>query len=189
MAVYLAVDPATSTGWAAFRATVDESVYTLDTWGHFSVDTSSSYQGDWCLAVEKSFDNVLDRFVDSGIAHTFLEDYFFAKRCCNGAPINFKFRAVIELCLRRRGIAYTMVAPASWFAFVVGRVKARTATTERKKLAREAVRDKYGLGARIPEKEGRRLVPYDVFDACGVGIYGLLQQHPDKSITPNPPTP
>lgn len=184
----LAIDPATTTGWVAFERCVEANTLRLVDWSFFDADTSSPYQGDWYLDSESRVVAMLDRVTDNGafvIEHAFVEDYFFSKRACNGASVNVKYRAVIEMCLRRRAIAYAMIPPASWFAHIVGRVKHPTATSDRKRQTRTAIRVKYGLSI-IPEIEAgkRRMTPYDVFDAVGIGIYGATRAFPGLTVLP-----
>lgn len=183
----LAIDPATCTGWAAFERCPDSNALLLADWSYYDIDVSSTFQGDWYLDTEKRVFEMIERATDNGafvVERAFLEDYFFSKRACNGASVNVKYRAVVEMCLRRRSIPYVMIAPASWFSFVVGRMKAGTATSVRKRATREAVRVKYGLSI-IPERDNSRMTPYDVFDATAIGIYGALRAYPGLVVLPS----
>lgn len=175
---YVSIDPATSTGWARFDVQPEAKTVGV-TFGQFRVNTrTKTGHGDWCLDMERRIDALLDD--GPPIAHAFVEDYFFSARACNGVTINVKFRAVIEMCLRRRGIEYTLVHPASWFAAVVGSVPKRTATQERKKRTMLALDARYGI--RVPSHDGRRKTPSDVYDAIAIGVHGLSQRHPDLSF-------
>jgi hypothetical protein len=187
--LYVSIDPATSTGWACFEIEIGQpdSTTAAVTFGQFRVNTrTKTGHGDWCLDMERRIDALLDTLLafdanggrpPPSIAHAFVEDYFFSARACNGVTINVKFRAVIEMCLRRRGIEYTLVHPASWFADVVGSVPKRTATQERKKRTMLALEARYGIV--VPSHDGRRKTPSDVYDAIAIGVHALSRRHPN----------
>lgn len=178
---YISIDPATSTGWASFEAhAVEQDRFRIDlvSHGQFRVNTrtTTNVHGAWCLDMERHIDELLDTILLAGsITHAFVEDYFFSARACNGVTINVKFRAVIEMCLYRRGIEYTLVHPGSWFAAVVGSVPKRTPTHERKQRTARALEVAFGIV--IPSHIGRRKTPSDVYDAIAIGVHGILQRH------------
>lgn len=175
---FVSIDPATSTGWACFVAraapgAVRRSHLELVAHGHFRVTAgATSAHGERCLELERHVEALLDALVADGpIEHVFIEDYFFSSRACNGVTLNVKFRAVIEMCVCRRALPYTLVHPGRWFATVVGSVPKRTPTRERKALTALALERAYGIV--IPSREGRRATPSDVYDAIAIGVHGI----------------
>lgn len=177
----LAIDPATTTGFVIFdeKETSGGKQFILYSHGYWTL-THLDNHGKLC---NEAYAKLTDILVSCDIQHAFIENYFFARRAPNGADVNYKIRAAYEMALSSKNIEYTFVAPSSWYSFVVGPSGRALKGAARKQRVRLVVRERYGLDA-IPEREGRRLTPYDVFDAAGIGIYGMLQRWPGSRISP-----
>lgn len=165
----LAIDPATSTGWAVLDVSPDGATLVVAC-GHFRVRANAPFDGDALLDLRARTASLID--AHGPVGRAYVEDFFFAKRACTGANLSVKQRGAVEMELRSRAIEYELVSPSAWFGFVVGR-QVRGAPA-RKAAAREAVLAKYKLAI-----DGHASMPSDVFDALGIGIYGVARRWPN----------
>ena len=96
----LALDPATSTGWARFR--LDDGVAALEGMGALPVENTTPYQGDAMLSLRTQVAALLDAMPEAPtMCH--VETFFFSKRFCNGSDLNLLLRGAIYQLLRERG--------------------------------------------------------------------------------------
>lgn len=171
----LSIDPAISSGWAVFAG--PDNALCIESWGFFKVACSSEYAGDSCLSMYSQFANIVE--AHAPLHHVFIEDYFFARRKCNGCSLNVKLRAAIEMFLRQRDMKYSLISPASWWSFIVGSSQAKGRA--RKEKTREALASKYRL--ELPDRVDKKLLPHDVYDAIGIGIYGIRSMLPHVRVS------
>lgn len=186
----IALDPATSTGWARFRLEEDQAY--LEDMGVLQVETSSPYQGDAMLSLRTQVEKVLnDLPMSPAMCH--VETFFFSKKFCNGSDMNLLLRGAIYQLMRERGIDYTLHAPSHWKKFVAGRAVPNKSDIEKygkakaaKDFVKNALTQKYKI--EFPTHSlvrGRRLkFRHDVSDAVGIGIFGIASQKANVQFMP-----
>ena len=175
----LAIDPATSSGYAVFDRTPEGA--TLVSFGFFDTTPSSETRcmGDVCLDYRNAIIKLLVEFTPSEVA---IEDYFFNKNTRGGANVNPALRAIAHLVIRERGIHYEVVNPLVWKRFVTGNSSAtKEDITKHGKTTAEKARVKNALakhwGLTLPEKvksekTGREIkFRFDISDAIGIGVF------------------
>jgi Holliday junction resolvasome RuvABC endonuclease subunit len=118
----LTLDPGSSTGYSLTRLEVNEEGYYSNAdiyeYGYIDVDTSSDFQGDWCIDL---MNRIQAMITDHSVEHIAIEDYFFSKRFCNGSNVNAAFRTAIHILARQNNIEYTILNISQWKTFVAGR--------------------------------------------------------------------
>ena len=176
VAQILALDPANCTGWAVLDATGH-----LVEYGFFQIKPCE-FVGDQLIEMMVQVKLLLDRFKPVRIV---VEDYFFSRRCRQGANMNPAYRAAIHIVVRMAGLEYTIVSPANWKRFITGRVKPtkeeiKTYGKERakKEMTRVALAERYNITfPDFLEKNGRQVkLKYDVVDATGMGLWYIRSQ-------------
>lgn len=187
----LALDPATSTGWAYF--TVEEGVATLRKMGVLPVENSSPYQGDAMLSLRAQVEGVMESLpAPPDMCH--IETFFFSKKFCNGSDLNLLLRGAIYQLMRERQIPYALHAPTMWKKFVAGRSRPNKGDIEKhgktkaaKEYVKDALRDKYAI--ELPSytlvNGRRRAFRHDISDAIGIGIYGIACENANVRFAPH----
>ena len=179
--LHLAIDPAKSTGWAVFEASVaagagteEDETFRLTDYGFFVVDTSGEHEGVWMLDYVGRLNGLLERH--PGVEHIHFEQYFFSGRKCTGSVVNAYYRGALLTLAAERSLPVTSFTVAHWRKFVCGHGARRgAAKKENKTMVIDALRERYGV--RFPEKLPFNGKQYkfrdDVSDAVAIGLYGL----------------
>ena len=187
----LSIDPATCTGWALFEIDEHSQTVTLKDYGALEVDKTAELEGHKMLSLRHQVAAILDRQPPE---HVHIETYFFNRRTCNGSDVNVLLRGAIYQLLCERGIGYTLHAPTHWKKFIGGTAVPRKTdiakfgkTRAAKAYIAAALGSKYGIffpsHTRIG---GRRLTfKWDISDAVGIGLYGILSTLPNVRVYPN----
>lgn len=177
----LALDPASSTGFAKCTITDDNEV-TLTDYGILEVKHSMSDQfstvGDTCNALYDKVQSLLDPEPEI----VYIEDFFVSARCIRGVSLNFYLRGSICMLLSRRGIRYKFLSPTEWKAFITGvrggrptKAMKQANANANKTIITDKLKERYGLS--FPEKikiEGKlRKFKYDISDAIGIAFCGI----------------
>lgn len=175
----LIIDPAASTGYSVYSMRGDKAFF-IST-GYFDVDTSSEFQGDWCLDIAAKVRALVEHYSIKEVA---IEDFFFAKKYATGSTVNCFYRAAVYAKLRELGLVYHIIGISAWKSFIAGR---SNPTKEQKKMwgavpakklfIKEAFERKYKI--KFPEKimsnTTNRPINFrsDIIDSNGQAIYFL----------------
>jgi len=183
----LTLDPAISTGYCLTSIQVEDGFYisaSIFEYGFIDVDTSSEFQGDWCIDLMRRVKELIDLY---DVEHIAIEDYFFSKRFATGSNVNAAFRTAIHILSRQLDIEYTIINISAWKTFVAGRAtptkeqkKKWTALHAKKLYIQEALWTRRGF--RFPnhsfsEKTKKPIAfRYDIVDVVGQAVYycGLI---------------
>lgn len=189
----LAIDPATSTGWARFSVDPEAESVGLLEYGALEVDKNATLEGDKMLSLRRQVAQILDDCTPPA-EHVHIETYFFNRRTCNGSDLNVLLRGAIYQLLCERRIPYTLHAPTHWKKFVAGTAVPRKSDIEKYGKARAgkayvvaALGEKYNIHfPRHTRIGGRRLAfRHDISDAVGIGLYGILSNTPNVRVAAN----
>ena len=184
----LVLDPAASTGYAVVN--VDGDTATVFEYGFIDVDTSSLYEGDWCIHLQDCIRPLLDRYA---IEEVTIEDYFFSSRFASGTNVNSAYRTAIHILCRQRNLPYDILNISQWKKHVAGR---STPTKEQKrKWGKEAAKKLYMQQAlydlynikfpnhSLSHKTGKPvLFRYDIVDAVAQAIFHCESKYRVKNI-------
>lgn len=195
MVVIMSVDPASCSGFCIFERDDDGTVRIVKC-GAFVVDTNSEYQGDHMLSMREEIERVM-RFAPGPIDHVHIETFFFSKKFCQGSDLNLILRSAIYQLLRENGIPYSLHGPTHWKKFIVGHVRPTKQEIEKhgktkapKAIVVDALKNKYSIQMPMSTslassgKSRRVQFKYDISDAVGIGIYGILSSDPSCKILP-----
>jgi Holliday junction resolvasome RuvABC endonuclease subunit len=177
----LALDPATSTGYAVCEMDATTKKTKLVSWGIIKVNTTSEFEGDWMNDLSRKIDA---RLLDPKPDLVFVENYFFSQKKCSGAPVNVYFRAAIYALMRTRNIPYRILNPTFWKTFITGvpsgkpskeRIKRDGKAAANKTIVYEALKERFNTS--FPDYikvEGKRVkFKYDISDAVGIAYCGI----------------
>ena len=167
--------------------------------GAFLVDTTSSFQGDHMLSMRTELEAVLDAVKDP-IEMVHIETFFFSKKFCQGADENLILRGAVYQRLREANIPYTLHGPTQWKKFIVGHVRPTKAEIEKhgktkapKSIVVDALKSKFDIvmsssTALAQRGKSKRVqFKFDVSDAIGIGLYGIMSDTPQCTILPYRP--
>ena len=184
----LALDPAASTGYAVVE--VDGKDATIYEYGFIDVDTTSLYEGDWCIDLQKKVWNIMNHHMVDEVA---IEDYFFSSRFASGTNVNMAYRTAIHMLCREQGLKYDILNVSQWKKHVAGR---STPTKEQKKkwgkeaakklYMQQALYDIYNIkfpNHSLSSKTGKPvLFRYDIVDAVAQAIFHCESKYRVKNI-------
>lgn len=191
----LVLDPAASTGYALVE--VDGDTATVFDYGFIDVDTSSLYEGDWCIDLMTHVKYLIQLHDVKEVA---VEDYFFSSRFASGTNVNSAYRTAIHILCRQLNLPYDVLNVSQWKKHVANR---STPTKEQKKkwgkeaakklYMQQALWDRYGIrfpNHSISSKTGKPvLFRYDIVDAVGQAIFHCESKHGVKNIRVTVPIP
>jgi Holliday junction resolvasome RuvABC endonuclease subunit len=192
---FIAIDPATSSGYAV--ADVEGKTCTIVEYGFIDVDTSSPYVGDWCLDLQKRIDEIHAR---TGFTDVAVEGFFFSSRFTQGTDVNPAYRTAIHMWARQNNLPYSILNISSWKTIVAGR---STPTKEQKaKYGKEAAKkimivqalwERHGIrlpNHSISEATGKPIIfRYDIGDAIGQAIYHAFEKYQCNTFACSVPVP
>lgn len=183
MTIFIALDPALSTGYAI--AEVNGKECTIKAYGFIDVDQSSQYEGDWMLDLQAKIGKLRANYNFTDVA---VEDYFFSSRFKSGSNVNPYFRAAIHIWSRQNGLPYSILNIGNWKVFVAGRStpsklqKMKWGKEPAKKLMiTQALYLRFGI--RFPNhslstKTGKPIAfRYDISDAVAQAIYHAHEKY------------
>lgn len=191
----LVLDPAASTGYAV--AKVENNTATIFDYGFIDVDTSSAYEGDWCINLMMHVKYLLQIHDIKEVA---IEDYFFSSRFASGTNVNAAYRTAIHILCRERKLHYEVLNVSQWKKHVAGR--STPDKLQKKKWGKEAAKklymqqalwEKYGIkfpNHSISKKTGKPVgFRYDIVDAVGQAIFYCEGYHGVQNIQVTVPVP
>tara|TARA_B100001741_G_C16543663_1_gene595617 strand:- start:997 stop:1647 length:651 start_codon:yes stop_codon:yes gene_type:complete len=187
-ASFLAIDPASSTGWA--RADLDrEGNVTLKEYGIIEVKNAAldkfSTVGETCNDLYESIEKLVDERTPEIV---YVEDFFVSSRATRGVNLNLYLRGAIAMLLSRRKIKYKFLSPSEWKSYVTGSRSGKPTKSEKSALGKNAnktiitekLAERYGIT--FPEKihiSGKlRKFKYDISDAVGILLCGIHSDNP-----------
>lgn len=187
-ASFLAIDPASSTGWA--RADLDrEGNVTLKDYGIIEVKNAASEKfstvGETCNDLYESIEKLVDERTPEIV---YVEDFFVSSRATRGVNLNLYLRGAIAMLLSRRKIKYKFLSPSEWKSYVTGSRSGKPTKSEKSALGKNAnktiitekLAERYGIT--FPEKihiSGKlRKFKYDISDAVGILLCGIHSDNP-----------
>jgi Holliday junction resolvasome RuvABC endonuclease subunit len=193
--IILALDPATNTGYCIIE--VSKKSANIISYGSFKADTTSPFQGDWCISLMGWVEEIVDEYE---VSHVVIEDYFFNRFSAMGGSLNVAFRAAIWIRLRELNLKYTIISISAWKKFITGRtrpekkqIKKYGKEKAKKIMIAESLYKKWGISLptySISEKTGKPInFKYDVSDAIGQGIYFCLLKYPKIKVICSIPLP
>lgn len=169
----LVFDPANCTGWALLEL----GTARLIEYGFFKIK-SCDLVGDQLIEMMGKAKLLIERFKPK---HIVVEDYFFSRKCRQGANLNPAYRASLHIVIRLLGLEYTIVNPINWKRFIAGRVRPTKQEIvqwgkekSKKEMIRHALDIKYNIKFPddITDETGKKCkLKYDVIDATAMGIY------------------
>ncbi len=184
----LVLDPAASTGYAV--VTVDGPDATIHEYGFIDVDTTSLYEGDWCIDLRRQVWNIMNHHMVDEVA---IEDYFFSSRFASGTNVNSAYRTAIHILCREHGLPYDVLNVSQWKKHVAGR--STPAKEQKKKWGKEAAKKLYMqqalweiYGIKFPnhsisKKTGKPVFfRFDIVDAVGQAIFHCESKYRVKNI-------
>lgn len=184
----LVLDPAASTGYAVVK--VDGQDATIFEYGYIDIDTTSLYEGDWCISLMFHIDLLIQKH---NIEEVAIEDYFFSARFASGTNVNMAYRTAIHIRCRQLGLKYDILNVSQWKKHVAGRStpskeqKRKWGKEAAKKLyMQQALYDIYGIkfpNHSLSQKTGKPvLFRYDIVDAVGQAIFHCESKYRVKNI-------
>ena len=195
MTIFLAIDPANSSGIAIGKIT--ESHCDIFHYDFIDVDTSSAYLGDHCLNLQTRLSDLHAQYKFTDIA---IEDYFFSSRFVSGVGVNTAYRTAVHMWARQNNLPYSVLNISSWKTIAAGR---STPTKEQKaKYGKEASKkimivqalwERHGIrlpNHSISEATGKPILfRYDIGDAIGQAIYHAFEKYNCRSFSCSVPVP
>ena len=189
MKYFLAIDPASSTGFAKCSMN-DEGAVSLDSYGIIEVKNNPNEEfstvGETCNDLYKKVESLLDPLPEI----VYIEDFFVSSRCTRGVNLNFFLRGAICMLLSKRNIKYKFLAPSEWKSFITGMrggrptkaMKQAQGASANKTIITDKLKERYGIT--FPEKimiDGKlRKFKYDVSDAIGIAFCGIHSNYPNS---------
>lgn len=189
MTVFIALDPAHSSGFALAKVT--GSHCDIFEYGYIDVDTSSPYIGDWCLDLQSRIEAIHSKHMFSDIG---VEAFFFSSRFASGSEVSPAYRTAIHMWARQKGMPYSILNIGSWKTIAAGRSsptkeqKLKWGKTDSKKLYLvQALWERHGIrlpNHSISEKTGKPVIfRYDIADAIGMTIYHAYEKYNCKTFS------
>tara|TARA_Y100001936_G_scaffold246743_1_gene291265 strand:- start:1856 stop:2458 length:603 start_codon:yes stop_codon:yes gene_type:complete len=194
---FLAIDPASSTGYARFS--LADGAITLNNYGIIEVKNIANEEfstvGDTCNDLHDKIQELLDPIPEV----VYIEDFFVSRKCVRGVNLNFYLRASIAMLLSRNQIKYKFLSPSEWKAHITGIRGGRPTKTMKtansnanKTIITDKLQERYSI--KFPEKiliNGKpRKFKFDISDAVGIGIYGIHTNFPSARFSsPSSTTP
>lgn len=192
--IFLSLDPAISCGYCLVSIVpkISADIFAYDT---IQVDTSSEYEGDWCISLMDGIEKLIH---DHHVEGILTEAFFFSRKFATGSSVNASLRAAIYILARRHSIPYWIVNISSWKRCVAGR---STPTREDKKkwgaacakklFIQQALWTEYGFRfpnhTISPKTKKPILFKSDMVDAVGIAVF-YCQEHerikPTLSVVP-----
>ena len=184
----LVLDPACSTGFAVVN--VDGQDATIFEYGYIDINTTSLYEGDWCISLMFHIELLINKH---NIKEVAIEDYFFSSKFASGTNVNMAYRTAIHITCRKLGLTYDILNISQWKKHVAGR---STPTKEQKrKWGKEAAKKLYMQQAlydiynikfpnhSLSSKTGKPILfRYDIVDAVGQAIFHCESKYRVKNI-------
>jgi Holliday junction resolvasome RuvABC endonuclease subunit len=187
----LGIDPATSTGYCIITINKDvnipnkEKIANIIKYGYFDIDTSSIYEGNWCIDLQNKIKNIIDEYKINEVA---IEDYYFNKKSRNGANINVAYRTSIHILCCQMNIPYDIISISQWKNFIARRStptkeqKNKYGKAHSKKLfIQEALYNEFGIifpNHSISHKTGKPIgFRSDIVDVIGISIFYCNYKH------------
>ena len=181
----LILDPAASTGYALMSVDQNNHTATIYEYGFLDVDTTSFYEGDWCIDLMNQLTKLHNIHQFTEIA---VEDYFFSSKFASGTNVNMAYRTAIHIWARRNNLPYDILNVSQWKKHVAGR---STPTKEQKRqwgkeaakklYMQQALWDRYQIrfpNHSISHKTGKPILfRYDIVDAVGQAIFHAESQY------------
>tara|TARA_B100001778_G_scaffold326716_1_gene323745 strand:+ start:683 stop:1333 length:651 start_codon:yes stop_codon:yes gene_type:complete len=199
MPVFLALDPASSTGYARCTLDADNNV-SVDDYGILEVKNEVGEifcrVGETCNALYAKVAELIEAS-ETPPEIVYIEDFFVSARATRGVNLNLYLRGAISMLLSERNIKYKFLSPSEWKTFVTGQRGGRPTKAEKAALGRAAnktiitdkLKERYGLT--FPEKimiGGKmRKFKYDISDAIGICFCGIHTDFPAAQF-PRPET-
>jgi Holliday junction resolvasome RuvABC endonuclease subunit len=189
MTIFIALDPAHSTGYAL--AKVDGTHCDIYEYGFIDVDNSSPYIGDWAIDLQSNIQKIYDRVKFTDVA---VEAFFFSSRFTLGTDVNPAYRTAIHIWARQNKLPYSILNISNWKTIAAGR---STPTKEQKlKYGKDAAK-KIMIVQALWERHGIRLpnhsispltgkpviFRYDIADAIGQAIYHAHEKYNCRSFS------
>lgn len=197
MKEFLALDPASSTGYAKGSMDEDDNVL-LHAFGIIEVKNKPNEEfatvGDTCNELFDKVEELLNPVPDI----VYIEDYFVSSKCIRGVNLNFFLRASICMLLSKRNIKYKFLTPSEWKSFITGMrsgkptkaMKEAEGKNANKTIITLKLKERYGI--EFPEKiniDGKmRKFKFDVSDAVGILFCGIHSNFPEAKF-PRPLAP
>jgi Holliday junction resolvasome RuvABC endonuclease subunit len=187
--VFIAIDPANSTGVALGR--VDGAHCDIFAYYFIDIDTSSPYLGDHCLNLQSRLSELYNQYKFTDVA---IEDYYFSSKFVSGVSVNTAYRTAIHMWSRQHGLSYSILNISSWKTIAAGR---STPTKDQKlKWGKEQSKKFYMAEAlylrhnirfpnhSISEETGKPILfRYDIVDAVGQAIYHAFDKYNCKTFS------
>lgn len=182
---FLAIDPASSTGYA--KLSITDQLVSLDSYGIIEVKNNASEEFS---TVGKTCNELYDK-IEALLQPTpeivYIEDFFVSSRCTRGVNLNLYLRGSITMLLDRKEIRYKFLSPTEWKSYVTGIRGGRPTKTMKannssanKTIVTDKLKERYGI--QFPEKiliNGKlRKFKYDISDAVGIGLCGIHTNFP-----------
>lgn len=204
MKTYLVIDPGHSSGYCVFdhvgvfdHPHSEKATATIREFGHFQVDRTSSYQGDWLIDLEKQVQSLIEKYRPVRVIR---EQYFFSPRTRTGSEVNVIYRGMIDLVARKNDLPYSTVSPSDWKKFICSRTTPTRSQVQhwgkgfaKKFMVQQSLWERYQI--RFPNhsyspKGTRVKFKHDIIDAVAMGVYYAskeLEVTQIKSEVPIPP--
>lgn len=192
MKYILALDPASSTGYA--KCSIDDSeTVSIESYGIIEVKNCANEEfstvGETCNALYEKVEALLEPIPEI----VYIEDFFVSSRCTRGVNLNFYLRGAICMLLSKHNIRYKFISPSEWKSYVTGirggrptkTMKKNLGSTANKTIITDKLKERYGIT--FPDKiviNGKlRKFKYDVSDAIGIAFCGIHSNFPSVTFS------